>query len=69
METVFWSDGSRFRVAGNDRTPLVLRKEGKRYESCHTLSSVKFSGGSLMVCSCFLAGGLKSLVFTDGNMN
>jgi len=53
---VIWSDESRFRVSGNDGTPLVLRKEGERYESCHTLRSVKFGGGSLMVWSCFWAG-------------
>jgi len=66
---VIWSDESRFRVSGNDGTPLVLRKEGERYESCHTLRSVKFGGGSLMVWSCFWAGGLGPLVFIDGNMN
>jgi hypothetical protein len=48
---------------------LVLRKEGERYESCHTLRSVKFGGDSLMVWSCFGAGGLGPLVFIDGNMN
>ncbi|KAG2203550.1 hypothetical protein INT46_000846, partial [Mucor plumbeus] len=26
---VIWSDESRFRVSGNDGTPLVLRKEGE----------------------------------------
>ncbi|KAG2201232.1 hypothetical protein INT46_008729 [Mucor plumbeus] len=50
---VIWSDKSSFRVSGNDGTPLVLRKEGERYKSCHTLRSVKFGGGSLMVWSCF----------------
>jgi hypothetical protein len=47
-----------------------LKKEGERYESCHTLrSSVKFGGGSLMVWSCFWVGGLEPLIFIDGNMN
>ena len=66
---VIWSDKSRVCVSGNDRTPLVLRKEGDRYESCHTLLSVKFGDSSLMVWSCFWAGGLGPLVFIDDNMN
>jgi len=66
---VIWSDESRFRVCGNDGTPLVLRKQGEKYESCHILRSVKFGGGSVMVWSCFWAGGFEPLVFIDGNMN
>ena len=60
---VIWSDESRFRVSGNDGTLIVLRKEGERYESCHTLRSVKFGGCSLMVWD------IGPLVFIDGNMN
>ena len=69
LRQVIWSDESRFHVSGNSRTPLVLGKEGERYESCHTLRSVKFGGSSLMVWSCFWAGGLGRLVFIDDNTN
>ncbi|KAG2193357.1 hypothetical protein INT46_006457 [Mucor plumbeus] len=68
-EQVVWSDESRFRVFGHDGKPKVLRKQGERYESCHLLRTVKYGGGSLMVCSCFWAGGYGPLVFVDGNMN
>jgi hypothetical protein len=47
----------------------ALRKQGERYESCHLLRTVKYGGGSLMVWSCFWAGGYGPLVFVDGNMN
>ena len=54
---VILSDKSKFRVSGNDKTPLlVLRKESKRYEGCHTLRSLKFRGCSLMVWPCFGLG-------------
>ncbi|KAG2196837.1 hypothetical protein INT46_005464, partial [Mucor plumbeus] len=68
-EQVVWSDESRFRVFGHDGKPKVLRKQGERYESCHLLRTVKYGGGSLMVWSCFWAGGYGPLVFVDGNMN
>lgn len=55
-----WSDESRFCVCGNDGTPSVLTKQGKKYVSCYVLlcSSVNFDGGSLMVRYCFWTGGL-----------
>jgi hypothetical protein len=56
-------------VFGYDGKPKVLRKQGERYESCHLLRTVKYGGGTLMVWSCFWAGGNGPLVFVDGNMN
>ena len=47
---VVWYNESRFRDCGNDGTPLVLRKQDKKYENCcHILCLVKFGGGSLVV--------------------
>lgn len=65
---MFWSDESRFRVLGNDGKPNILRKQDECYESCHFLRTVKFSGGSVMVWSCFWAEGYGPLIFIDGNM-
>jgi hypothetical protein len=56
-------------VFGHNGKPKVLRKQGKRYESCHLLRTGKYGGGSLMVWSCFWAGGYGPLIFVDGNMN
>ncbi|KAG2190278.1 hypothetical protein INT46_003989 [Mucor plumbeus] len=64
-EQVVWSDESRFCVFGHDGKPKVLRKQGERYESCHLPRTVKYGSGSLMVWSCFWAGGYGPLVFVD----
>jgi hypothetical protein len=54
---VVWSDESRFRVFGHDGKPKILRKQGKRYEGCHLLRTVKYGGG------------YGTLVLVDGNIN
>ena len=54
---VVWYDESRFRVFGHDGKPKILRKQGKRYESCHLLRTVKYGGG------------YGPLALVDGNIN
>ena len=66
---VVWSDESRFTVDGNDGGARVLRKAGERYENRHVKPTTKWGNGSVMIWSCFWAGGFGPLVFADGSVD
>lgn len=67
--SVMWSDESRFTVTGNDAGARVIRKQGERYKESNILQTDKFGKGSVMVWSCFWAGGLGPLVILEENVN
>ncbi len=68
-EQIIWSDESRFRLHGSDKTQLVWRKSGERLKESCIKKTVKFGGGSLMVWGCISGKGIGKLIFIQGNLN
>jgi transposase len=66
---VVWSDESRFTVEGYYGGARVLRMVGERYEERHITPTTKWGKGSVMVWSCFWAGGFGPFVFVDGSVD
>ena len=46
-----------------------MRKPGERYNSDHIVPTTKWGKGSVMIWSCFWAGGFGPLVFCEGNVD
>jgi ATP:corrinoid adenosyltransferase len=67
--SVVWSDESRYTVKGYGGGARVLRKVGERYHLQHIVPTTKWGKGSVMIWSCFWAGGFGPLVFIDGNVD
>lgn len=64
--SVAWSDETRFTIEGYDGGARVLIKAGERYLPQHVKPTTKWGKVSVMLWSCFWAGGFGPLVFTDG---
>ena len=66
---VVWSDESRFTVENCDGGHRVIRQKGQRYEDRFVQETSKFGKGSVMIWSCFHAGGFGPLAIIEGTMN
>jgi hypothetical protein len=67
--SVVLSDESRYTVKGYGERARVLCKVGERYHLQHIVPTKKLGKGSVMIWSCFWAGGFGPLVFIDGNVD
>ncbi|OAD68942.1 Homeodomain-like DNA binding domain-containing transcription factor [Phycomyces blakesleeanus NRRL 1555(-)] len=53
----------------NDGGARAIRKVGERFKEENIIEGTKWGKGSVMIWSCFWAGGFGPLVFLDGNVN
>ena len=65
---VVWSDESKFILFGSDGRVYIRRRKGKDYLLECVQSTVKFGGGSVMVCGCITSDGVGPLTTADGRM-
>ncbi|CAK9827692.1 Transposable element Tc1 transposase [Anthophora retusa] len=68
METVLWTDESKFEIFGNKRRQFVRRRKGEAYQEGCLKPTVKHGGGSVMVWSCISANGVGDLIRIDGKL-
>lgn len=66
---IVWSDESKFELFGHKSRRRVWRRPGTAFEERHTVKTVKFGGGSVMVWGCFSWHGIGNLVLVSGKMN
>ena len=67
--SVVWLDEFRFTVEGYGGGTRVFRKVGERYQPQHIVPTTKWGKGSVMIWSCFWAGGFGPLVFIDSSVD
>ena len=67
--SVIWSDVSRYEIEGHRGGLRVIRQQGQAYKEELTVPTKKFGKGSVMLWSCFLRGGARSLVFVDDSVH
>jgi transposase len=65
-ETVIFSDETKISLLGSDGRSYVRRFNGTRFNLKHLTPTVKYGGGSLMICS---ASGVGEIYFIEGKMN
>ena len=56
-------------VVWKEHTTLYVENKGTAHQHQNLIPTVKYGGGSLMVCGCFAASGPGQLVIIDGKMN
>uniref|UniRef100_A0A3P9K0U6 Transposase Tc1-like domain-containing protein n=1 Tax=Oryzias latipes TaxID=8090 RepID=A0A3P9K0U6_ORYLA len=64
-KNILWTDETKINLYQNDGERKVWRRRGEAPDPKHTTSSVKHSGGSVMVWACMAASGTGTLVFID----
>ncbi|KAI4293248.1 hypothetical protein PAPHI01_2522 [Pancytospora philotis] len=69
LQSIVFSDESKFDLLQSDGKLSVWRGPCSRYEKEHIVETKKFGGGSVMVWACFSYGGVGKLVFIDGIMD
>ncbi|KAI4293260.1 hypothetical protein PAPHI01_2534 [Pancytospora philotis] len=69
LQSIVFSDESRFNVLQSDGKVSMWRGPCSRYEKEHIVETKKFGGGSVMVWACFSYGGVGKLVFIEGIMD
>ncbi len=72
---VLWSDETKINLFGSDGVKRVWRQPGEEYKDKGVLPTVKYGGGSVMVCMSaagtgeLSAAGTGELQFIEGTMN
>ncbi len=64
---VLWSDETKINLFGSDGVKRVWRQPGEEYKDKCVLPTVRYGGGSVMVC--MSAAGTGALQFIEGTMN
>lgn len=67
--TVIFTDESKFNIFGHDGPAKVWRKKGQAMNVKYLRSTIKHSGGNVMVWGCMAASGVGNLTVINGNMN
>ena len=68
-QTVHFSDESKFLLIGSDGKTFVRQKVGEELSPKCLKASVKFGGGSVMVCGVISGDGVGPLVRLQGKVN
>ncbi|KAL0162929.1 hypothetical protein M9458_042325, partial [Cirrhinus mrigala] len=66
---VLWSDETKMELFGQNAKRYVWRKTNTAHHSEHTIPTVKYGGGSIMLWGCFSSAGTGKLVRVDGKMD
>uniref|UniRef100_A0A669EVF3 Transposase n=1 Tax=Oreochromis niloticus TaxID=8128 RepID=A0A669EVF3_ORENI len=66
---VLWSDETKMQLFGQNAKRYVWRKTTTAHHSEHTIPTVKYGGGSIMLWVCFSSAGTGKLVRVDGKMD
>jgi len=66
LNWVLWSDELKFELFGSKRHQVLCRRPGERYNTKCLQLTVKHGGGSVTVCGCVSAFGVRKLVKTNG---
>lgn len=66
---VIFTDESKFNIFGSDGRRLVWRKPNEELNMKNVVSTVKHSGGNVLVWGCMAASGVGNLVFIDSIMD
>uniref|UniRef100_A0A669ESK4 Transposase Tc1-like domain-containing protein n=1 Tax=Oreochromis niloticus TaxID=8128 RepID=A0A669ESK4_ORENI len=66
---VLWSDEPKMELFGQNAKRYVWRKTTTAHHSEHTIPTVKYGGGSIMLWGCFSSAGTGKLVRVDGKMD
>uniref|UniRef100_A0A803JNW0 Tc1-like transposase DDE domain-containing protein n=1 Tax=Xenopus tropicalis TaxID=8364 RepID=A0A803JNW0_XENTR len=66
---VLWSDETKLELFGQNAKRYVWRKTNTAHHSEHTIPTVKYGGGSIMLWGCFSSAGTGKLVRVDGKMD
>ena len=69
MGRVLWTDEIKIELFGHNYQNHVWRKDGEAYSTKNTVPTVKYSGGSIMICGCFSAKGVGKISVIDSKMN
>ncbi|KAI4293360.1 hypothetical protein PAPHI01_2634 [Pancytospora philotis] len=69
LQSIVFSDESKFNLLQSDGKVSVWRGPCSRYDRKHIVETKKFGGGSVMVWACFSYGGVGKLVFIEGIMD
>jgi hypothetical protein len=68
LRNVLLSDETTIELFGHNDHRYVWRKKGEAWKPKNTIPTVKYGGGSIMLCGCFSAGGTGALHKIDGTM-
>uniref|UniRef100_A0A669BVS3 Tc1-like transposase DDE domain-containing protein n=1 Tax=Oreochromis niloticus TaxID=8128 RepID=A0A669BVS3_ORENI len=66
---VLWSDETKMELFGQNAKRYVWRKTNTAHHSEHTIPTVKYGGGSIMLWGCFSSAGPGKLVRVEGKMD
>ncbi|KAL0150495.1 hypothetical protein M9458_054312 [Cirrhinus mrigala] len=66
---VLWSDETKMELFGQNAKRYVWWKTNTAHHSEHTIPTVKYGGGSIMLWGCFSSAGTGKLVRVDGKMD
>ncbi|KAL7855533.1 hypothetical protein AOLI_G00191370 [Acnodon oligacanthus] len=65
----FWSDETKIELFGQKTKRYVWRRINTAHHSEHTIPTVKYGGGSIVLWGCFSSAGTGRLVRVDGKMD
>ncbi|CAI5674221.1 unnamed protein product [Oreochromis niloticus] len=68
-QVVLWSDETKMELFGQNAKRYVWRETNTAHHSEHTIPTVKYGGGSIMLWGCFSSAGTGKLVRVDGKMD
>uniref|UniRef100_A0A6I8RU66 Transposase n=1 Tax=Xenopus tropicalis TaxID=8364 RepID=A0A6I8RU66_XENTR len=66
---VLWSDETKMELFGQNAKRYVWQKTNTAHHSEHTIPTVTYGGGSIMLWGCFSSAGTGKLVRVDGKMD
>ncbi|KAK3562843.1 hypothetical protein QTP86_010750 [Hemibagrus guttatus] len=68
-ENTLWTDETKIELLGRSVSHYVWRKSNTAFQIKIIIPTVKYGGGSVMVCGCFAASGPGRLAVINGTMN